>query len=270
VDIGRCPILGATCGQDCAEIGRYGVPYIPAYVPLAAVKNAYQKAVGRCRQEDDICSTWFNYDTNRCDIQKSVLDQLVDKYFGNGGTIKFEPPVLLNGKPSNTYYRLQFGGETPACDAGGNNCQGAHYCSTRVAQEGSIWADFCPYVHTGPNAGKYRHPHIALAALQQWIAHECMPDKCDSTWDEGPFGYPPTVSTSITWCEMQDNDSHVSQPRVPYKWPIDTGGGGGGGGGRASGDGEELPGPDLYYGFKAAPGVYVNELVTAAVATALD
>jgi hypothetical protein len=266
VDIGSCPILGATCGPDCAEMGRYGIPHIPAVVPLAAVKNAYKEAIDSGCQED-ICSSWYNYDTNRCDIQKSVLDQLLYKYFGNGGTIKYEPPGLLNGKPSSTYYRLEFGGESPACD-NGNNCRGAHYCSTKVAQEGSnIWSDFCPYVHTGPNAGKYRHPHIALAALQQWIANKCMPDKCDSTWDEGPFRYPSTVSTSITWCEMQDNDSHVSQPRVPYKWPIDTGGGDGGG--TASGDDESLPGPDLYYGFKAAPGVYVNELVTAAV-TALD
>jgi hypothetical protein len=254
VDIGSCPILGATCGPDCAEIGRYGIPHIPAFVPLAAVKSAYKDAVHNDCQKD-ICSKWFNYDTNRCDIQKAVLDELVFNSFGNGDTIKFEPPVVLNGKPSNTYFRLHFGEESPACDNG--NCQGAHYCSTKVAQEENIWGDFCPYVHTGPNAGKYRHPHIAFAALQQWIAHECMPDKCDSTWDEGPFGYPPTVSTSITWCEMQDNDSHWSQPRVPYEWPIDT---------VASGD-SNLPGPNLYYGFKAAPGVYVNELVTGAIAT---
>jgi hypothetical protein len=95
----------------------------------------------------DICSEWFDFETSGCNIQPPKLDELVIKYFGDGETIKFQPPILIDGKPSSTYYRLEYLGESPACDDG--NCRGPHYCSKEVADEGVIWGDFCPYVHTG-------------------------------------------------------------------------------------------------------------------------
>lgn len=55
---------------------------------------------------------------------------------------------------------------------------------------------------TSENAGLYRHPHIALAALEIWIANQCMPKKCPSTWLDSPNGQDyatdDTTSTSIT------------------------------------------------------------------------
>jgi hypothetical protein len=120
-----------------------------------------------------------------------------------------------------------------------------------VADAGVIWGDFCPYVHTGENAGLYRHPHLALSALQQMIANACMPDMCGTEWDEGASAYPPAaeISTSITWCEMDDNED-------AYVWPIVSKAGG-------------LPGPDRYDSFKAVRVFYVNELVmlTSGVST---
>jgi hypothetical protein len=112
--------------------------------------------------------------------------------------------------------------------------------------------DFCPYVHTGEKAGQYRHPHIALAALELWFANKCNPTVCPSTWLESPNakGYgDESTSTSITWAEMEDNDSVMSQPMVPYKWPnCDSG---------------LYPGHDLYgdQDYKKVDGVYVLEKV---------
>lgn len=54
------------------------------------------------------------------------------------------------------------------------NCRGPHYCSVDAAEAGNIWGDYCPYIHTGDNSGQYRHPHLALAALELWIANQCM------------------------------------------------------------------------------------------------
>jgi hypothetical protein len=246
VNIAECPKLGNTCGPDCATItDDYGIGHIPPFVPLAAIRKAYNA----CKQ--DVCDTWFHFETNGCNIKKSVLDEIVYEYFGEDGTVKYQPPILIEGEPSNTYFRLEYGGESPACDGG--NCRGPHYCSVDVADAGIIWGDFCPYVHTGENSGKYRHPHIALAALELWIANQCMPDKCMPTWLESPngqgYGTDGTKSTSITWCEMDNNKDLTAQPLVPYAWPN-------------AGDGI-FPGHELYDGMplKAAPGVYVNEVV---------
>ncbi|CAB9509537.1 expressed unknown protein [Seminavis robusta] len=246
VNIAECPKVGNDCGEpDCATISdEYGIGHIPPFVPLAAIKNAYNAC------EQDVCS-WFHYETSGCNIKKSVLDELVYEYFGQGEKIKYQPPILLDGQPSSTYFRLEYGGESPACDEG--NCRGPHYCSVDVADSGVIWGDFCPYVHTGENSGKYRHPHIALAALELWIANKCMPDKCPTAWLESPngqgYGTDSKLSTSITWSEMDDNKNPIAQPLVPYEWPN-------------AGNGI-FPGHELYNGMrsKPAPGVYVNEVV---------
>ena len=83
--------------------------------------------------------------------------------------------------------------------------------------------DFCPYIQTGENSGQYRHPHLALVALELWIANQCMPEKCAATWLDSPNGKDyaadSTKTTSITWAEMDDNDDPMSQPAVPYAWP---------------------------------------------------
>lgn len=247
VDVGSCPKLGHTCGPDCAVItDEYGITHIPPFVALAAVKNAYTT----CSDETDICKEWFHYETSGCNIKKSTLDMLVYEYFGDGETIKFQPPILIDGVPSSTYYRLEYGG----LDCDDDNCRGPHYCSKDVADAGGIWGDFCPYVHTGEKSGLYRHPHLALAALELWIANKCMPEKCESEWLQSPngqgYGEDPMKSTSITWCEMDDNMNPIAQPALPYKWPVEE-------------KGSIFPGLELYDDkpLKPAPGVYVNEVV---------
>ena len=98
----------------------------------------------------------------------------------------------------------------------------------------------------------YRHPHIALAAVELWIANKCKPEKCPSTWLDSPNGkdYGDKMkSTSITWADMDDNKDPMAQPTVPYKWPN-------------SGEGI-FPGHELYGNLKMKPaaGSYVTKFV---------
>lgn len=248
VDIGACPKLGNTCDKDCATItDEYGIGHIPPFVPLAAIKKAYSSCT------HDVCNDWFDFDKNGCNIVKEKLDELVIEHFGeDDNTVKYQPPILIDGKPSSTYYRLEYLGQSPACDDG--NCRGPHYCTKDVADAGVIWGDFCPYVQTGEDSGQYRHPHLALAALELWMANQCMPDKCAAQWLDSPngkdYGKDPTMATSITWAEMDNNTDPMAQPVVPYIWPN-------------SGSGI-YPGLDMLYGdkdSKDAEAPYVTQFV---------
>jgi len=242
--IGKCQKLGNTCGKDCAEISDdYGIGHIPPFVPLAAIKMEYDSC-----GTADICENWFHYPTNGCNILKSELDKMVYKQFGNGTQVKFPGP---KDPDSPTYYRLEYIDQDGICDTG--ECFGPHYCKDGVAPD--TWGDFCPYVHTGDNSGQYRHPHIALAALELWIANQCMPNDCPATWLDSPNGkgYADSneTATSIVWAEMEDDDFAISQPVAPYAWPN-------------SGEGK-FPGVEPLYSdencFKPAPGLYATEFL---------
>jgi len=249
-----CPKVGTGgCGEgvkDCNMItDEFGIGHVPPFVPLAAVKNAFLDC------EEDICE-WFDDDVHQCNIPKSVLDRLVTKTFGVDGMVKFTPPIILPdldaSNPKSTYYKLEYLGDPVAC--ADDNCRGPHYCSKDAAVE-DIWGDFCPYIHTGENAGLYRHPHVALAAMELWIANKCKPEACPATWLDSPNGKDYrtdlTKSTSITWSEMDDNTDPMAQPIVPYQWPN-------------TGDGI-FPGHEAYGNLmiKPVPGSYVTEFVAA-------
>lgn len=247
-----CPKVAPSCGEgikDCNTItDEFGIGHVPPFVPLAAIKNAFLSC------EEDVCA-WFDDSLHECNIKKSVLDRLVHSTFGTpDGQIKFTPPKILDDLPAtdpkSTYYKLEYLNDPIACSQ--DNCRGPHYCSKEAA-DADIWGDFCPYIHTGENSGLYRHPHIALASLELWIANKCKPERCPSTWLDSPngegYGTDPMTSTSITWSEMTDNTDPMAQPSVPYVWPN-------------SGDGI-YPGKELYgdLKIKPAPGTYVTEFV---------
>ena len=234
--------------KDCNKItDEFWIGHVPPFVPLAAVKNAVLAG------KEDVCE-WFDADVHQCNIPKSVLDRLVVDTFEVDGTIKFTPPKILPGLPAwdpkSTYYKLEYLGDPVAC--ADNNCRGPHYCSKAAAEE-DVWGDFCPYIHTGENSGLYRHPHVALAAFELWIANKCKPKECPSTWLDSPnakdYGADAKKSTSITWSEMDDNSDPMAQPIVPYQWPN-------------AGDGI-YPGHELYSGLavKPAAGTYVTKFV---------
>jgi hypothetical protein len=247
-----CPKVAPSCGEgikDCNTItDEFGIGHVPPFVPLAAVKNAFSSC------QEDVCA-WFDDDFNECNIKKSILDRLVHDTFGTPeGQIKFTPPKILDdlpaSNPKSTYYKLEYLDDPVAC--ADDNCRGPHYCS-KAAAEADIWGDFCPYIHTGENSGLYRHPHIALASLELWIANKCKPDKCPSTWLDSPngkgYGSDKMTSTSITWSGMDDNSNPMAQPAVPYVWPN-------------AGDGI-YPGKELYGDLmiKPAGGTYVTQFV---------
>jgi hypothetical protein len=250
IKIQTCPKAAPKCEgdkKDCNTItDELGIGHVPPFVPLAAIKNAYLGC------EEDVCD-WFPDQVKPCNIPKSVMDRLVYKYFGVDGEIQFTPPIILDDVPvsslKSTYYKLEYINQGDACADG--NCRGPHYCSKEFA-EADHWGDFCPYVHTGENAGLYRHPHIALAALELFMANKCNPDKCPSTWLESPNGkdYGESMtSTSITWPEMDDNTNPIAQPALPYDWPN-------------AGEGL-FPGHELYGGLPVKPtgGSYVTKFV---------
>ena len=58
-----------------------------------------------------------------------------------------------------------------------------HYCS-KDAKAAGVHNDWCPYIFFGPNRGQYRHPHVAFAAVETWLANKVMPDMCGPTWDD--------------------------------------------------------------------------------------
>ena len=248
--IQTCPKVAPKCPggeKDCNLItDEFGIGHVPPFVPLAAIKNAYFDC------KEDACD-WFHDTLHPCNIPKSVLDRLTYDSFGVNGTIKFTPPIILEDvpaeSPKSTYYKLEYVGDEEAC--ADDNCIGPRYCSKDAAVE-DVWGDFCPYIHTGENSGLYRHPHIALAALELMIANKCNPEKCPSTWLDSPNGKDygsKETSTSITWAEMEDNSDQIAQPAVPYKWPN-------------AGDGI-FPGHELYGGLnvKPAAGSYVTKFV---------
>ena len=81
-----------------------------------------------------------------------------------------------------------------------------------------------------------------------------MPKECDSEWLKSPNGQGYATdnfkATSITWCDMDDNNDPMAQPSVPYDWPNVAGG--------------LFPGREQLYPAgectKPAPGLYVTEL----------
>ena len=160
--------------------------------------------------------TWFDFEQNACRVLPSVLLPMIRTYFPRApdGSAKYPPPFTTDGGPgandSQTYpYPLEYVnlvGESctkeqakfPSAECYENHSDGIeadypsylkpghgspHYCSVG-AMDADVNKDWCPYVYFGPNRGKYRHPHIAYAAVEVWLANQVMPDKCGATWDD--------------------------------------------------------------------------------------
>lgn len=102
-----------------------------------------------------------------------------------------------------------------------------HFC-TIEGKEADVNHDWCPYIFFGPNRGKYRHPHIALSAVEVYLSNKVMPDKCGTTWDDS--NYPAEVDTTVAFPEMEGGfpltDGKFETPEQPtitadgaYIWP---------------------------------------------------
>ena len=78
-----------------------------------------------------------------------------------------------------------------------------HWCMEDFKATG-YWDGVCPYVYKGPNAGMYRHPHIAFASLEVYLTNRAMPHKCTKTWLENnpDFLDPDRVTTDTPFPKM--------------------------------------------------------------------
>merc|ERR1712106_301917 len=91
-----------------------------------------------------------------CRVKPDVLLSMVRKYFPrvDGEKVAYPPPIV----PAGGDFQYEF------------------------SSGSGHWDGVCPYVFEGPDAGKYRRPHIAYAALEVYLANLAMPEKCHKTW----------------------------------------------------------------------------------------
>ena len=188
-----------------SDNGPNGPGHIPPPITLAAVRHTIKDD---CPSMEDMKS-WFDYDQYRCLMTPETLLAMVRRYYPRDpetGKADYPSPADPN---SSTYYELEFPGPQG----------GAHWCTDEFVQA-DHWADFCPYVYEGENAGQYQHPHISLVAVQQYLANMIMPDKCGTEWEPIKGVYPenPDRDTSIVFPEMESEDPWA-QPMLPYNWP---------------------------------------------------
>lgn len=197
IKIQTCPKV-----ETDSDSGPLGPGHVPPPHSLAAVRQALKDC------KDDFAS-WFDYDQHGCIVTPSALLGLVRRYYPRDpatGVVVYPPPT---DPETMSYYELEY----PSPQGG------PHWCSEEFIAADQ-WADFCPYVFEGEDAGAYQHPHISLAAVQQYLANMIMPDKCGAEWTppKGVYPEPSNLDTSIVFSEMESDDLDA-QPKVPYNWP---------------------------------------------------
>lgn len=193
----ECPKVTTTSDDD----GIFGAGHIPPWIPLRSIRDSYLEC------NSDI-SEWFDFEEYECRVKPDMLLSLVRKYYprDEDGNVDYPPPV---NPDTPEFYPYEY--PSP---------QGPpHWCSAEFQTAGQ-WADWCPYIYNGtlyegPDVGLYRHPHIALAALEQYLANMAMPEQCGLEWNSE---YPLSPDSSWDWVEMESDDP-ASQPKTPYAWP---------------------------------------------------
>jgi len=211
------------CGKlnTINDDGPYGPGHVPPHIAVAAIKFCMAgegNGVTTLPVVPD--ETWFDFPTTGCRITTSVLFDCLRTFYPRttpGEVLKYPPPFTKEGGD----YQLEFVnkvGESCASEklkfpsticfeehSGGGpenypdyikQGGGPHYCS-KIAVEADANDGWCPYLFFGPNRGQYRHPHIAYAALETYIAHLVIPDKCGTAWDDSRF--PAAVDTTVAW-----------------------------------------------------------------------
>lgn len=251
----------AKCGKIITDNddGPNGPGHVPPHIGLAALTRAYHDG-----GFGDV-STWFNFQYNGCRVLPDVLFKMIRKYFprDGDGPVAYPPPFTDNGGPGapdgETYpYPLEFvnlvgdscTGEQekfPSAEcfekhSGGNATHypdylepghgSPHYCS-KDAKAADVNNDWCPYIFFGDMRGRYRHPHIAFAAVETWLANKAGVGTCGPTWDDNDgANYPQTPNdNSVAFPKMEAiNSDDPKQPKVTmsegkasFHWPGDEG-----------------------------------------------
>lgn len=229
----KCPKISSD-----KDSGPYGPGHVPPHISLAAVTRAYNDGL--------VNADCYNFEQNACRIMPQKLLELIRLYYprGTDGKAKYPPPFSEEGGNYAFEFVNLFGdsceeetkkhGELICFEQHSSGTEypdylevghgSPHYC-TKDGKTADVNDDWCPYIFFGPNRGKYRHPHIAFSAVETYIAHELMPDKCGTTWDDKD--YPSTIDTTVAFPKMVETDSGSKnaheQPAITddgkWTWP---------------------------------------------------
>lgn len=210
--------------KDCPKIvtltdkGPYGPGHVPPHIALASLTWGVKNKLFPMEE-------MFDYDIYECRINPYVLLKMIREYYPriDGKPVSYPPPIV----PEGGNFEFEF----PAGN-GINNQKPPyapgppHWCTQKMLNSGH-WDGVCPYVFKGPDAGKYRHPHIAYAALEVYLANKYMPDQCSKTWlENNPDFLDPKRVTTDTPFPTMDNDNAgkktvkhwLGQPVLPWKY----------------------------------------------------
>jgi len=229
VKAGACPKI-----ETVTDTGPDGPGHVPPHISLAALTWAVQggpgpKGEGGRRYGPN---QMFDYDYYQCRVIPDVLLKMIREYYPrtDGEKVAYPPPITVEGG--------DFQYEFPAGAAKAGNLEDQeppytpgppHWCTKEMYDSGH-WDGVCPYVYLGSNAGGYRHPHIAFAALEVYLAHKAMPDKCHATWlENNPDFLDPTRVASDTPFPVMDADDQpndtvahwIGQPVLPWDYTSD-------------------------------------------------
>jgi len=217
IKISECPKI-ETLNDD----GPYGPGHVPPHIALASLSWTVQNK-GLSTKD------MFDYEKYNCRVIPDVLFDMIRSYFPrvDGEKVKYPPPITAEG--GDFQYEFPAGNgidnQEPPYKPGP-----PHWCEEDFGGSGH-WDGVCPYIFKGPDAGKYRHPHIAYAALEVYLANKLMPETCHTTWLENnpEFLDETRVTTDTPFPEM-DNDAAddttienwIGQPVIPWNYVSGT------------------------------------------------
>jgi len=204
--------------ETLVDNGIDGVGHIPPHIALAALTWAIED--GSYTVEEI-----FNYDFYGCRVVPDMLLKMIRHYYPrtDGEKVAYPPPFT----PEGGDFQYEFPSGNGIDNQNPPYLPGPpHWCTQEYLDTGN-WPDFCPYIFKGENAGKYRHPHIAYAALEVFLAAERYPNKCGETWLENnpDFLNQERVSTVLKFPAMENEDfdadtveNWLVQPLLPYAY----------------------------------------------------
>mmetsp|Transcript_19219 Transcript_19219/g.18460 ORF Transcript_19219/g.18460 Transcript_19219/m.18460 type:complete len:374 (-) Transcript_19219:223-1344(-) len=211
--------------KECPKIvtvtdtGPDGPGHVPPHISLASLVRSVEGGIR--------LATIFDYDRYQCRVIPDVLLKMIRKEYPRVGmaAVDYPKPTTVEGGD----FKYEFpsgnglGNQTPPYADGP-----PHWCTAEMKATGH-WDGVCPYVFEGPDAGKYRHPHIAYAALEVYLANKVMPSMCKKTWLQNNPQFLDSVIRSDTPFPTMDGDANgmktvanwIGQPALP--WTYDSG-----------------------------------------------